>query len=52
MYQFSKETWMNTRSQMGQDNNPDLRFNAEEAIKTAAFKISRGGAGAWAVCAK
>jgi hypothetical protein len=52
MYQFSKETWMNTRSQMGQDNNPDLRFNAEESIKTAAFKISRGGAGAWAVCAK
>lgn len=52
MYQFSKETWMNTRSQMGQDNNPDLRFNAEEAIKTAAYKIAHGGAGAWALCAK
>jgi hypothetical protein len=52
MYQFSKETWMNTRSQMGQDNNPDLRFNAEEAIKTAAYKIAHGGVGAWAICSK
>lgn len=50
MYQFSRDTWINTRTNMGADSNPDLRFNAEEAIKTAAFKISRGGQGAWSSC--
>lgn len=50
MYQFSRETWVNTRNSMGQDSNPDLRFNAEEAIKTAAYKIAQGGQRAWANC--
>lgn len=50
MYQFSRDTWTSTRQHMGADANPDLRFNAEEAIKTAAFKISRGGQNAWANC--
>jgi hypothetical protein len=35
---------------MGLDANSDLRFNAEEAIKTAAFHISQGGQGAWPNC--
>ena len=47
MYQFSESTWIGTRSAMGADTNPELRTNAEESIKTAAFKISQGGAGAW-----
>lgn len=50
MYQFSRGTWISARSAMGLDTNPDLRTNAEEAIKTAAFKISQGGAGAWPNC--
>ena len=50
MYQFAHATWVSTRMQMGADPNPDLRFNGEEAIKTAAFKVSRGGAGAWGNC--
>lgn len=50
MYQFGESTWMVTRSAMGQDPNPALRTNAEEAIRTAAFKISQGGAGAWPNC--
>lgn len=50
MYQFSHSTWTSTRQHMGADTNPDLRFNAEEAIKTASFKISRGGQNAWANC--
>lgn len=50
MYQFSRDTWVNTRAHMGADTNPDLRFNAEEAIRTAAFKISRGGENAWKNC--
>lgn len=52
MFQFSTGTWQGTRAQMGLDQNPDLRFSGEESIRTAAFKISRGGTGAWANCAK
>ncbi len=50
MYQFAERTWINTRSQMGADTNPDLRFSAKDAIETAAFKISHGGIGAWSGC--
>ena len=50
MYQFTVETWKATRKLMGRDENPDLRFGAQEAIETAAFKISRGGERAWANC--
>lgn len=52
MFQFSTGTWKGTRAQMGLDQNPDLRFSAEESIKTAAFKISRGGSSAWPACSK
>ena len=50
MYQFSTSSWQSTRASMSMDTNPDLRFNAEESIRTAAFKISTGGAGAWPSC--
>src|SRR3989338_3418542 len=50
MYQFATKTWINTRSQMGLDTNPSLRFGAKESIETAAFKISRNGAKAWVNC--
>ena len=50
MYQFAAATWISTRSAMGLDTNPDLRKNAEEAIRTAAYKISNGGRGAWPNC--
>lgn len=50
MFQFSRDTWIGTRTQMSADPNPDLRFSAEESIKTAAFKISRGGQNAWRNC--
>jgi len=50
MYQFVDSTWVSQRNAMGLDSNPDLRFNAEEAIRTTAFKISRDGTGAWPVC--
>jgi soluble lytic murein transglycosylase-like protein len=52
MFQFGEQTWMSTRAAMGLDTNPELRTNPEEAIKTAAFKISRGGIGAWPNCGK
>jgi len=50
MYQFNPITWQVTRIRMGYDPDPNLRFDAEESIKTAAFKISNSGSGAWAVC--
>lgn len=51
MFQFSTSTWESTRNSMAHDPNPDLRFDPEEAIKTAAFKIASGGIRAWANCA-
>lgn len=52
MYQFLASTWVANRQAMGLDPNPDLRFDAEESIKTAAYKISRDGTGAWPVCGR
>lgn len=50
MYQFTVETWKATREQMGKDTNPDLRFGAQEAIETAAYKIGHEGKKAWLNC--
>lgn len=50
MFQFVASTWASTRMAMGENPDPDLRFSPEEAIKTAAFKISRDGLGAWKNC--
>lgn len=52
IFQFVSSTWISNRRAMGEDPNPELRFNAEEAIKTAAFKMSRDGFGAWPVCGR
>jgi hypothetical protein len=52
LFQFSPATWISTRRSMGLEENPDLRFNAEEAIRTTAYKISQGGIGAWPTCGK
>lgn len=50
LFQFVAGTWISNRNAMGLDSNPALRANAEEAIKTAAFKMGRDGYGAWPVC--
>lgn len=52
MYQFHTQSWQSTRMAMGADPNPDLRFNPEEAIRTAAYKISINGAAAWPACSE
>lgn len=52
LYQFSTSSWISTRKSMNQDINPNLRFNPEEAIKTAAFKIATQGIRAWPNCSK
>jgi len=50
LYQFTPQACASTRGAMGLDINPELRFNPEEAIKTAAFKIACGGINAWPNC--
>lgn len=52
LFQFSSSAWINTRKQMNEDTNPVLRFNPEQAIKTAAFKIAVGGRNSWPNCGK
>jgi hypothetical protein len=52
MYQFSPNTWSANRKTMGSDPNPDLRFNPEESIRTAAFVLSTRGPSAWPNCSK
>jgi len=52
LYQFSEGTWRTTRVRMNLNPDPQLRFNAEEAIRTAAFRISTVGLSAWPNCGK
>ncbi|NMB57194.1 transglycosylase family protein [Candidatus Beckwithbacteria bacterium] len=50
LFQFAPATWVSNRKALGQDEDTNLRFNAEEAIETAVYKISRDGTSAWPVC--
>lgn len=52
IYQFVTSTWVSNRNAMGLDPDPNLRFNAEESIRTAAFKMGRDGYGAWPTCSR
>ncbi len=50
MFQFASSSWSSARNQLGLDPNPDLRTNAEEAIRTASFMIAKGQQNAWKNC--
>lgn len=50
MFQFASSSWSAVRARMGADPHPDLRKNAEETIKTAAYHIANGGQNAWPSC--
>ena len=52
LYQFSTSTWISTRQAMNLNSDANLRFNAEEAIKTGAFRIATTGDAAWPNCRK
>lgn len=52
MFQFSEGAWTSTRTNMGLSTDQELRKNAEESIKTAAFMLSRGQENAWPSCNK
>ena len=50
LFQFGPVTWRNNRKLINEDPNPDLRFNAEQAVKTAAYVLSIGRGGIWPNC--
>lgn len=50
MFQFASQTWMTARAAMGANQDPNLRTNPEESIRTAAYKISLGQQNAWKNC--
>ena len=52
LYQFSESSWRSVRTRMNLDTNPQLRFNPEESIKSAAFKLAIGGKSAWPNCGR
>lgn len=52
LFQFSTSSWISTRTHMNLPTDPNQRFNPEEAIKTAAFKVATEGIHAWPNCNK
>lgn len=52
LYQFEPGTWRSNRVALNQDPDPELRFNPEESIKTAAYLLSRRGHAPWPVCGR
>lgn len=50
LYQFGPITWQNTRKQMGEDPNINLRFDAKASIQAAAYLLSTRGRNFWPNC--
>lgn len=52
LYQFSKLTWITTRQHMNVNADTYLRYDPEEAIMTAAFKLKKDGKNSWPNCSR
>jgi soluble lytic murein transglycosylase-like protein len=50
LFQFDSQTWKTYRQRLNLDSNPDLRFDAKEAIITAAYIIQLGKSHLWPNC--
>ena len=50
LYQFGPTTWKTYRTGLGEDPDPALRANAEEAVQTAAYALSLGKRHIWPNC--
>lgn len=50
LYQFTDFTWEKYRKQIGEDPDPNLRANAEEAVQAAAYVLSIGDTHIWPSC--
>ncbi len=50
LFQFDTNTWIIYRQKMGLSADPDLRYHAEEAIRTGTYILSLGKTGLWPNC--
>ena len=50
LFQYDERTWKTIRSEMKLDTNAELRYSAEEAIKTTAYALSKGKKKLWPNC--
>ena len=50
LYQFGSVTWEKYRGKMGEDADSRLRFDAQAAVKTAAYVFSLDSQGIWPNC--
>lgn len=50
LFQYAPATWKSYRKMMGADPDPDLMFNAEEAIKMTVFIVAQGKLYHWPNC--
>jgi hypothetical protein len=50
IFQFNEDIWIRYRQELGHDPNLDLRLDANESIKTAAYLISKGKLFFWPNC--
>lgn len=51
LFQYDGATWKSYRKRMGENPDPDLRYNAEEAIKTTVYIVSLKRLYLWPNCA-
>lgn len=50
LFQYDERTWKTIRSEMKLDTNAELRYSAEEAIKTTTYALSKGKKKLWPNC--
>lgn len=50
LFQFDTQTWTYYRQKMGLDADADLRYHAEEAVRTGTYILSLGKTGLWPNC--
>lgn len=50
LYQFTEGAWRRSRVEMNANPDPNLRFDSNEAIRTAAYVIARGRSYIWPNC--
>lgn len=50
LFQFASFAWREARGRIGLPDDLNLRFNAEESIRTAAFEINYKGTSGWDDC--
>lgn len=50
LFQYDAQTWKTIRAEMNLDTDPNLRYSAEEAIRTTTYALSKGKRKLWPNC--